>query len=78
MGELTLTQVGSKVTGTYGEDSLTITGTASDNKLTGTFDNYGITFGFEFYMKEGNVAFEGWFGDDQTAKQGWDIWNGEK
>jgi hypothetical protein len=78
-GKMELKQTGTTVTGTYGDDgNYTLTGTVSGNKLTGKYSEDGSVGLFEFYMTEDNSSFNGWFGDDQTAKQDWCTWNGQK
>ena len=68
-GEMVLTQNGNTVTGTYGEADYTITGTVSNNKLTGTYNEDGSVCKIEFYMDEGDKSFKGSFGDEQFPRQ---------
>lgn len=77
-GKMVLTQNGNTVTGTYGENAYTIEGTVSNNKLTGMYNEDGSVCKIEFYMDEGDKSFKGSFGDDQSPRQDWSTWDGNK
>jgi hypothetical protein len=73
-----LTQDGTTIKGTYGDGGeYTITGTVSNNKLTGKYSEES-SGQLEFYMNEEAKSFQGWYGDDQTPKQDWSSWNGDR
>lgn len=78
-GPMSLTQSGSNVTGTAGEqDEFTLKGTISLNKLTGTWSD-GINDGsFQFTMSGDGKSFKGYMNDPSSGETAQYEWNGEK
>ncbi|MCX7772914.1 MAG: stalk domain-containing protein, partial [Clostridia bacterium] len=77
IGRMHITQNGSSVTATY-KDNGVIRGTVSSNKLTGTFQLGKATGTIEIYLLDGNRKLIGHFGSNDTARQDWREFDGEK
>ncbi|NLL68559.1 MAG: hypothetical protein GX236_12870 [Clostridiaceae bacterium] len=76
IGKLNIEQKNNRITGTLGSKER-ITGTVSNNKLTGTYTKGNKTFNIEIYMLEGNKRIIGHYGDSDTAMQNWSEFTGE-
>lgn len=74
-GDMTLHQTGNSVSGSYvySDETYFISGTASGNTLTGTFDEgNGYTGVFQFTMSTNGQSFSGrWHYDSETEWSGW-------
>lgn len=77
-GRMELTQNGNKITGVYGTEKYTITGTVSGSKLTGIYNEYGSLGKLEFNLAADGSSFIGIFGNDETPKSEWSSWNGKR
>lgn len=74
-GDMTLHQTGNSVSGTYlySDETYSISGTASGNTLTGTFDEgNGYTGVFQFTLSSDGRSFSGrWHYDAEAEWSGW-------
>jgi hypothetical protein len=69
---------GNKISGTYGEDKYSISGTISGNRLTGTYNENGDKGSIELNISSDGMKFTGRYGTGDISKSDWNSWNGER
>lgn len=77
-GDMTIKQNETKVTGEYGNPIGILEGTASGNKLSGTWQDILSSGTFEFTMSDDGKSFSGTMYDQDLGKRGTFQWNGDK
>lgn len=77
-GKMTLKQNDASVSGEYGNPVETLEGTASGNKLTGTWKDSLSTGKFEFTMSVDGNAFTGTMYNAVLGDRGTQEWNGDR
>ncbi len=75
MGKIIFQQQNNTVTGILGIKE-SITGTVTNNKLTGTFIKGNTSYKIEIYLLEDNKEIIGFYGTDEVAKQDWNDFTG--
>lgn len=76
LGKVVFEQRNNTVSGTLGKKER-ITGTVTNNKLTGTYVKGNETYLIEIYLLEGNKEIIGFYGTEQIAKQDWKEFTGK-
>lgn len=77
LGELSLSQSGKKVTGTYGDELVKIDGTLFGNKLTGTWHDEEDEGTFSITLSEDRQSFDGYLYDPAGDQKEYE-WSGDR
>lgn len=78
LGRMQISQTNNKVTIKIKDKDITIQGKVSNNLITGTYKQGRENMNIEIYLLEGNKKIIGRYGNDDTAKQKWKEFTGER